>query len=299
VRAVTRVRAAALALLLAGCCFGPGPGGAPLGPPPDDTANDGMRALEGHFAPGQPYGEGPEAQEIARALHEGGEPGDAVVVQVIDGSPRRIVALLQYVDVEAEGLPSLSEAERRDHLDAILADLDDLYSASDAQIGIGVRGTFFYGGILTRAPGGAPRVEVGTILSSDPLEAILDAPITPPPPLPEIVPGAPFRGGARFEPATRLALTLDAPVDLAPHVTVAGEEDQELVTIVVCRGEVRLHQCLDTGAEVEPTELDDEPWEVLRLGPGRYTVIVAALDECLDPGCEPIPFELELRTIAP
>lgn len=247
--------------------------------------NEAVSAMESHFGRGQAWGEGPEAQEMAQVLLSDLEPGDSVAVRVIDGTPRRVVALVKYADSQTEGLADLTDATRREHLDGLMLDLDSIYETGDAHVGIGIRGTLFYGAVITRQPGQAPQYQVGTVVSTDPIEAILDAPATPPTPPRAIALGETVSGQLAPEPAPmpRFLLTLAAPTRLMTNVVSPGFTGDDAPFAMICRGAVRMPAC-ETGM-VEPG-FDDAGNPVYQLAAGPYSVFVVSGDDCGGaPGC--------------
>ncbi len=241
--------------------------------------NDGISAMESHFSRGQAWGEGPEAQEMAQTLLSDLEPGDSVAVRVIDGTPRRVVALVKYADSQYEGLADLDDATRRQHLDGLMLDLDALYGAGDANVGIGIRGTLFYGGVITRQPGQPAQHQVGAIVSTDAIESILDAPATPPTPPPAIAIGETVSGQLAPDPAPmpRYLLTLAAPTNLMTNVVAPGIIGEQVPFAVICRGAVRLPACFES--PLDP-EFDEAGNPVYQLAPGPYSVFIVPGDDC-------------------
>ncbi|UJR78375.1 hypothetical protein [Sandaracinus amylolyticus] len=250
-------------------------------------SNDAVNAMEGHFQYGQAWGEGPEAQQMAQTLLSDLEPGDSVAVRVIDGTPRRVVALVKYGDAQTEGLADLDDATRRQHLDGLLSDLDAIYETGDSNVGLGIRGTLFYGAVVTRQPGQAPQYQVGAIITTDPLEAILDAAATPPAPPRAIAVGATESGQLQASPAPlpRYLLTLAAPANLMTNVVSPGLTGEQAPFAMICTGAVRFPAC--ETAMVEP-QFDDQGNPVYRLAAGAYSVFVVPGDDCGgSPVCPP------------
>lgn len=242
-------------------------------------SNDAVAAMEAHFSHGQAWGEGPEAQPMAQALLSDLEPGDSVVVRVIDGTPRRVIALVKYGDSQVEGLADLDDATRRQHLDGLLSDLDAVYETGDAQVGLGIRGTLFYGAVVTRQPGQQAQYELGAIVGTDSLEAILDAPATPPTPPRGIAIGQTESGQLQPEPAPlpRYVLTLAAPTNVMMNVVSPGLTGDDAPYAVVCAGIVRATACED--ATLEP-QWDDNGNPIYRLPAGPYSVFVVPGHDC-------------------
>lgn len=242
-------------------------------------SNDGVSEMESHFGYGVAWGEGPEAQEMAQTLLSDLEAGDSVAVRVIDGTPRRVVALVKYGDAQTEGLADLDDATRRQHLDGLMSDLDGIFETADANVGIGIRGSLFYGAVISRQPGQAPQYQVGAIVGTDALEAILDAPATPPTPPPALTLGQTVSGQLAPDPAPvpRYLLTLPAATRLMTNVVSPGLTGEQAPFAVICPGTVRLTACEST--MLEPG-FDEQGNPVYQLAPGNYSVFVIAGDDC-------------------
>jgi hypothetical protein len=242
-------------------------------------SNDAVSAMESHFGRGQAWGEGPEAQEMAQTLLSDLEPGDSVAVRVIDGTPRRVIALVKYADSQTEGLADLDDGTRRQHLDGLMSDLDAIYDTGDASVGIGIRGTLFYGAVMTRQPAQAAQYQVGAIVNTDAIEAILDAPATPPTPPPSIAIGETISGQLAPDPAPipRYLLTVAAPTNVMPNVVSPGLTGEQVPFAMLCRGAVRFLACEEAG--VEPG-FDDAGNMIYELAPGTYSVFVVSGDDC-------------------
>lgn len=134
--------------------------------------------LERHFLAGRAYGDGPGGAEIAAAMRELLDPGmgDTLVVRVVPGEPKTIVALLRLRD-----LRDFSDEMREEWLDSFGETIRSELGETDANIVVGIRGSFFYGAVATMRPG-APdwRVDTGSMVSTNPIDFAL----SPPPPEP-------------------------------------------------------------------------------------------------------------------
>jgi hypothetical protein len=114
----------------------------------DDPASQGssasLRALESRIDCRTGYGEGPDAEGIARALHD--TVGGCIAVRVVPGVPRRIVVL-----IEAEG--------GRGALDDAMTTIDNVYGAGDAELGVAIKSPVAYEAIAIRQPDRAARYD--------------------------------------------------------------------------------------------------------------------------------------------
>ena len=195
-----------------------------------ESATANLNALEAHLARSQNYGEGPRAQQRAAIVRDMVEPGDAIAVRVTEGTPRRIVVLVRFQDGDVEGLRDLSARDRRDQLDGILTELDAEGLTEGADVGIGIRGTIFYGAVATRRLGQAVQYDTSAVANTAVLNELL-APAAP------AAPGAAPAptGQAPAAPTGPYASVLTELNDLCGDVWCEGEHDYTF-TSLACEG---------------------------------------------------------------
>ncbi len=259
-----------------------------------------IAGMESHFATGQVWGEGPEAADMAQVLMAELEPGDTVAVRDIPGTPRRVVVLVKYGDAAAEGLSDLDDATRRQHLDALLSILDNTFELGASNVGLGIRGTLFYGAIVTRQPAQVAQYQLGVIVGTENLEAVLAAPATPATPPQVITLGQTITGQCLAPPlpTARYLLTLPAPTNVVIGMVSPGFTGEQLPFPVVCRGDSQIRNCHDETTIVTPG-IDDTGNVVFELPAGTYTLFVICDDCETTLPCPPLtaPYQVTLSAM--
>lgn len=185
IRALLAASILTCSVLHAGCCFIPSsPGDGASSPPAIPTPGHAdFEALGRQLQEGRHHGEGPGAEAMAIAIRGALEPRDGAAVRVVElppgGPRRRVVALVRLDDDAQEGLADLSEARRQEYLEQILEILDAGFNTGADDVGVGIRGSFFYGAVVTRRVGEPPQFSTGMMVDTRALEELCAAPAAP------------------------------------------------------------------------------------------------------------------------
>lgn len=241
-----------------------------------------LSAFESNLNRGQVHAEGPDALHIGNTVRQAVEPGDALGVKVIPGTPRKIVAIVRFADSQVETLADMSEARRREQINGLIEAVDDAYGGAGAEeLVVGIRGTLFYGAVGVRRPGQPVEYHTGSIVSTDAIEAALSA--TPGAETePVITVGQTVSGQLQPmpQPQPRYVLQLAAPQQIRVQLAT-GLPIESSPIVEVCRGNVRHIACTEQ-TEIPPLQdvssIPDlqENEEVFVLQPGLYTIALFA-----------------------
>jgi hypothetical protein len=170
---------------------------------------------------GEDYAEGPQAAAIARVIREDVEPGDAVGVKVIEGSPPHIVVLVHFSDDDVEGLRDLGEERRREYVDGMIEALDAEGFSDGCSVGVGIRGRIFYGAIGVRRLGQETEYDLSAVAQTDALDALFT---------PSAAPAAAPQAPAPAAPG-RYASVLEQLNELCGDVWCEGENDYRFIAL--------------------------------------------------------------------
>lgn len=225
------------------------------------------------------YGEGPGAAEIARQVQDDLDSGDRVAVQVIPNHPRRrVVVVVQFTD-----LRHIDEDDRREYVEGILHEVRLVHGGLHDDIAVGIRGRVLFGAVASFVDGGPVQTQVGASVSSDPLERLLSAPVTPPPPIPEIALGATVDGEFTAEESRAHVHHLTVPADgrVSIQVRLRTDDDDFYPYTVVVPGRVTFGEAMSAHYFDRSIDMGSDGERVLRAG--DYTLVTYG-DPCqVDP----------------
>lgn len=168
---------------------------------------------------GEDYAEGPQAAAIARVIREHVEPGDAVGVKVIEGSPPHIVVLVHFSDDDVEGLRDLGEERRREYVDGMIESIDAEGFSDGCSVGVGIRGRIFYGAIGVRRLGHETEYDLAAVAQTDSLDALF-TPSTAPVAAPQAPP-----------PSGQYTSVIEQLNELCGDVWCEGENDYRFIAL--------------------------------------------------------------------
>ena len=302
-RRALRLAASAATLLAIVACGSAEPGAGPN--EAEQARSDALRALEAHLGERVTYGEGPDAEALAREVREALAPEDGVAVRIVPGDPRSVVVLVRYRSTGGyQDLREISVPERNEEIDRIVDAIDQSYGARSERLAVAIRGTVFYGAVGVREPGQPMQYHTGSVVNLAVIDPILTATPAEDPPIPAFALGAQIEGtvpNARG-PFPSHQLTLSEETLVVTQLVAADTRDAPFVSI--CRTLTRPTLCAEPDV-IEPVDgfqndgLDELAerlagsgraldYDAYRLPAGTYAVAVLpncdSVDSCSSAG---------------